>query len=186
MHRRWQSRSRPSSAKSPTRASVSGGSGSCRDDPTLAAPHRRPSTMIGTPTPERRPNSWRYLRSAECASSWLSRRGGPTSAEYHRRDAFAVERKTLPDRHLFLRPTVVVAGKQNRRAVGLIADQSCVVDSKAAGQFLRHRGEHLGRHHRPRHQGGNTPQGGLLVSKHAELIPAFFGLLTAPMCFGRT
>jgi hypothetical protein len=35
------------SAKSPMRASVSAGSGSGADEPTIAAPHTDPSTMIG-------------------------------------------------------------------------------------------------------------------------------------------
>ena len=52
--------------------------------------------------------------------------GGPTRVENHRRDTFAIERKALTDRHLLLRPTVVVAGEQSRRTVGLIPDQTCV------------------------------------------------------------
>src|SRR5258708_37110081 len=38
------------SAKSPTRASESGGSGPGCVDPTIAAPQSRPSTTIGAPT----------------------------------------------------------------------------------------------------------------------------------------
>ena len=45
------------SAKSHMRASVSGGSGAGADEPTIAAPQRLPSTMIGTPTAERMPSS---------------------------------------------------------------------------------------------------------------------------------
>jgi hypothetical protein len=44
-----------SSVKPASRASVSAGSGSSRRDPTTITPHSRPSTLIGAPTPERRP-----------------------------------------------------------------------------------------------------------------------------------
>ncbi len=109
--------------------------------------------------------------------------GGAARAEYHRRDVFAVEWKPLADRHCLLRSPVVVAGEQNRPTVGLIADQSCVDDSKAPRSFLCHRGEHLGRRHRSCDQRGNAVQRGLLVSEHTELVPAFLRLPAAPICF---
>jgi hypothetical protein len=43
------------SAKSPMRASVSGGNGSGSDEPMAAIPQTRASTMIGTATVQRRP-----------------------------------------------------------------------------------------------------------------------------------
>jgi hypothetical protein len=46
-----------SSVKPASRASVSAGSGSCRVDATNMTPHGRPSTLIGTPTDARMPDS---------------------------------------------------------------------------------------------------------------------------------
>src|SRR5436190_813510 len=57
--------------------------------------------------------------------------GDAARLENHCRDGVALDRKSLTDRYLFLRPTVVVAGEQNPRTVGLITDQSCVSDSEA-------------------------------------------------------
>ena len=60
------------SAKSAMRASVSGGIGSGRLEPTIAAPHSRPSTTIGTPTTEWMPSARMRAASGPDASSWLS------------------------------------------------------------------------------------------------------------------
>jgi hypothetical protein len=60
------------SAKSPTRAAVSGGRASGPDDPTMADPHRRPSTTIGAPTPERLPGSGMSAAAEPGAFPWLS------------------------------------------------------------------------------------------------------------------
>src|SRR5690349_1597375 len=93
--------------------------------------------------------------------------GGAASAEYQRWNAFAVERKALTDRNLLLHTAVVVAREQNRPAVGLKADQSCVSNFKAPGQLLSHRGEHLVRRHCTCDQSRDASQSSLLIGKHA-------------------
>ncbi len=60
------------SAKSARRASVSAGRRSARDEPTNAAPHRRPSTMTGTPTTEPMPASRIRTASGPLVSAWSS------------------------------------------------------------------------------------------------------------------
>lgn len=65
-----------SAVKELRRASVSTGSGLARVVATPMTPHRRPSTMIGTATPDPRPTSLTRSRCSPVASSKVSMRAG--------------------------------------------------------------------------------------------------------------
>ena len=62
----------------------------------MAAPHTRPATMIGAPTPDRIPSPRTYSAAGPGAGHGVAvHPGGTTGTQDHRRDGFAFQRKTL-------------------------------------------------------------------------------------------
>ena len=107
--------------------------------------------------------------------------GGAAGAEYHGRDAGALERKPHADGHLGCR-ALIVGREHESGAVGLVAQESRVGHAQVGGQLVSDCREHLRRGHRTRDQHCHPSQRGLQIGEPAELIPARLGLQASSIC----
>jgi hypothetical protein len=133
-------------------------------------PHKRPSTTIGTATPDRIPSP---------AEGVTGRAGGLAVVVGASRAAGAQDlrhgqgRLRLPAAaHRQLVGGVAGDGDDGHRAVGIEAGDGRGVGTQDATDLLRDGRKHLRRRYPAGDQRGDPPQRGLLFGEHAELLAA--------------
>ena len=154
-----------SSVNPASRASVPAGSGPARD-PTIMTPHSRPSTLTGTPTPARRPNSRASLGDRARGAGVVVDPRRPAGLEHQRVQVPPAEAPPGADGEGSA--GAVPRGDHRYRAVGAVPAHRRVVGAQQPPGFLGDRGEHLRRRRRAGHQRRHPPQRGLLLGEPAQ------------------